>query len=235
MRSTAVGLSLQARVEQTAGSAGGSASDRVLLGQGLLHCRDDAAEVGPIWIWLHGIGRQVPPVVTERAVHKLAVGAAALIERADVANILGLVEQAPGVFCVQVPVTPHLHDHFPRFFGQGLSTEPARAQRPVEVADDVGVVQLAEELADGQTVPHAAPVGVPGLVVAADGDPALAGREVLQVDADRVEAFDACDQQLGDCRCLDVHGFLQACSALRGRMRMVAIWGQVRYEVLSEV
>lgn len=31
------------------------------------------------------------------------------------------------------------------------------------------------------------------------------------------------------------HGFLQACAALRGRMRMLAIWGQVRYEVLSEV
>ncbi|MFG0827340.1 hypothetical protein ACF8R6_02955 [Pseudomonas sp. CJQ_7] len=158
-----------------AGSAG-SGGDRELLGQGLLHCRDDAAEVVPVRVALHGVGWQVPPVVTEYAVHELAVGAAALVERTGVANVLGLIQQAPGILCVKIPVTPHLHDHLPRFVGQGLGAEAARAQGPVEVADDVGVVQLAEELADGQAIPHAAPVSVPGLVVAADGDLAFAGR-----------------------------------------------------------
>ncbi|MNN77916.1 hypothetical protein D3C81_1944210 [compost metagenome] len=51
---------------------------------------------------------------------------------------------------------------------------------------------------------------MPGLVVAADGDLAFAGGEVFQVDADRVQAFDACDVQLGDCRGLDVYGFIHA-------------------------
>jgi len=39
-----------------AGSAGVSGGDRKLFAQGLLNCRDDAAEVGPVRVWLHGAG-----------------------------------------------------------------------------------------------------------------------------------------------------------------------------------
>lgn len=62
-----------------------------MLGQCLLHCRDDAAEVIPVGVAFHSIGRQIPPVVTEHTVHECAVGAAALVERTGVANVLGLV------------------------------------------------------------------------------------------------------------------------------------------------
>ncbi|WP_310663213.1 hypothetical protein [Pseudomonas sp. JL2] len=152
----------------------------------------------------------MPPVRAEQIGQQLAV-LVRVRDRLDVAQVVDLVVEIASVFTVkaiaELPIAlahaSPVNDCLSRKLHQGVVRKAHRAHAGREVADDVVLIQPAKELSEGVPIPHSAPVGVPALVPATDGDFALAWSQVFQEHRDRIQALRTGDNQLRDCRPLN--------------------------------